>query len=62
MFPQWLSGRAVKAIDKEGKSSDIDLFWYDNDFATGAQLYPKGIHLYHDMYALDGLTMWLNDL
>ena len=36
----------------------LDFVWYNNSEAVGNQLYPRGIHLFYDMYSFGGLMKW----
>ena len=37
-----------------GNGDSLDWYWYNNQFAAGAQMYPSGINKYFDMYSFDG--------
>ena len=35
-----------------------DWVWYNNSYAVGSQLYPRGIALFYDFYSFNGLWKW----
>ena len=61
ILPVWES--MVAAFHGFWHSGDYwDGYFYNNQFAVGHQIYPSGIHLFHDMFSINGLFYWANDV
>lgn len=48
-------------VNGVGSRDALDMYWYNNAFAEGEQMYPSGIHKYYDIFSLRGYFNYLID-
>ena len=46
-------------LSNSGNGDSLDWYWYNNEFAAGAQMYPTGVDKYYDMYSFDGFINFI---
>ena len=48
-----------KWFSYSGTGDSLDWYWYNNQEAAGAQMYPTGVHKYFDTFSFTGMVDYL---